>query len=335
MRLARRTLPGALHHVICRFVDGRWYLRDDEERATYLRMLGAALSRTDWRCVAYCLMSSHIHLAMVAGRKPLSSWARRANSPFARFLNARHERFGSVFADRPDTWVIRPELEPRLLAYIHNNPVRAGVVPDAKASSWSSHRAYLGLVVGPDWLDIEDGLRRARVRDPASFAQLVRSEVDARFEYPDLEPVQREVRTRGALELGTPTIGDSSEVPVVARTYTHVRAHPLVLVVELAAALHVDVGQLRQRWSRGASVRGKVLAVHVARTAGVSLTDVGRVLGISRQYCSRLANEELDAGERRVHDEVCERLARRWASGSSEKETKATPSPVLPLRRAG
>jgi hypothetical protein len=39
-----------------------------------------------------------------------------------------------------------------LLRYVHNNPVRAGIVERASESSWSSHRAYLGLEFCPPWL---------------------------------------------------------------------------------------------------------------------------------------------------------------------------------------
>ena len=42
-----------------------------------------------------------------------------------------------------------------LLRYVHNNPVRAGVVDRASDSNWSSHRAYLGLEESPKWLATE------------------------------------------------------------------------------------------------------------------------------------------------------------------------------------
>jgi hypothetical protein len=39
-----------------------------------------------------------------------------------------------------------------LVRYVHNNPVRAGVVRFARSSSWSSHQAYIGKVEAPIWL---------------------------------------------------------------------------------------------------------------------------------------------------------------------------------------
>ena len=58
-----------------------------------------------------------------------------------------------MFADRYKSILVEEEsylLE--LVRYVHNNPVRAGVVADAADSVWSSHREYLGLEKCPKWL---------------------------------------------------------------------------------------------------------------------------------------------------------------------------------------
>ena len=46
-----------------------------------------------------------------------------------------------------------------LIAYVHNNPVRAGIVNEAAHSAWTSHRAYLGAAASAEWLDVCAGLR--------------------------------------------------------------------------------------------------------------------------------------------------------------------------------
>jgi putative transposase len=126
MRLVRRSTIGVLTHVICRFVDRRWMITDDIERKTHVELLGYALARSDCRCVAYALMSSHLHFAMIPGHDELQTWPKRVNSPFARWLNAQHDRLGPVFADRPAEWSVRAN-KSALISYIHNNPVRARV----------------------------------------------------------------------------------------------------------------------------------------------------------------------------------------------------------------
>jgi hypothetical protein len=69
-----------------------------------------------------------------------------------------------------------------LIRYVHNNPVRAGLVERASESGWSSHRAYLGLEACPPWLSTEavfgpDEQERESVRhELACFVDEGRSE---------------------------------------------------------------------------------------------------------------------------------------------------------------
>jgi len=63
---------------------------------------------------------------------------------------------GSVFADRPKSLLVHAETYGmELLRYVHNNPVRAGLVASAADSDWSSMRMYLGLEEAPKWLSVE------------------------------------------------------------------------------------------------------------------------------------------------------------------------------------
>ena len=54
---------------------------------------------------------------------------------------------------------VMPAGVPRLINYIHRNPVRAGVAATTAETSWTSHRAYLGIRHRPSWLDVELGLQ--------------------------------------------------------------------------------------------------------------------------------------------------------------------------------
>lgn len=152
---------GTVHHVISRFVDRSWQLVGDVEREAYLARLGYALARTDWVLLGYALMSSHVHLVLEAGAGPLGSWTKSVHSRTARWLNARHGRLGPVFADRPYVEAVDDSRVPYLLAYVHNNPVRARLVGSADESSWTSHRAYLGLTSARAGLSTEQGLSRS------------------------------------------------------------------------------------------------------------------------------------------------------------------------------
>ena len=155
-RYARVHVTGGLFHVISRFHDNRFYLDVEGARDKYLEFLGNAAATHDCRIVAYCLMSSHIHLVVQLGNDSLGTLTRKVHTPFSGWLNRQRGGRGPVFADRPKSVLVHSEMYGmELVRYVHNNPVRAGVAKRASGSDWSSHRAYLGLEPDPEWLATE------------------------------------------------------------------------------------------------------------------------------------------------------------------------------------
>ncbi len=150
--------PDGLYHIISRFVGNEWFMATDLERHAYRALLGFYVPQTDWSLLAYALMSSHIHLAVIAGRMSLATWMRPMHSEFAGWLNSRLDRIGGMFVKGPNVGEVRRDGAAPLLHYIHGNPVRAGVIARPEDSDWTSHGAYVGTARQPDWLDVETGL---------------------------------------------------------------------------------------------------------------------------------------------------------------------------------
>lgn len=146
-RYARIYCPGGIFHLVSRCFEKRFFIAGQIERDYYLQLLGRSLSKTDVLLLGWCLMSSHIHLVVKAGRDPLERVMKSVHSGFAVWLNRKMGgRKGAVFAERYKAILVDEEaylLE--LIRYVHNNPVRAALVREAQHSSWSSHRHYLGL----------------------------------------------------------------------------------------------------------------------------------------------------------------------------------------------
>ncbi len=140
-RPLRVTRPNTVYHLISRFVAREWFIKTDHDRQIYLQLLGRAPAATDWRCFSYAVMSSHIHLGLLSGEMPLVDWLRDAHSPFAEWINDRRDRIGAVFTRGPNLKEVREDGVGRVIAYIHRNPVRAGVVAAPRDSDWTSQRA--------------------------------------------------------------------------------------------------------------------------------------------------------------------------------------------------
>jgi hypothetical protein len=157
-RYRRLIAEGSVQHIISRFVNREPHLDIADARAEYLHRAGLVLARTDWRALGFALMSTHVHWAMRAGRMPSAAVIKPLHAGFAGWLNIRQHRVGPVFADRHRSLTFQGDTAAALLAYIHNNPVRAGVVTDPADSVWTSHRVYAGLAPAPPWLDVDLGL---------------------------------------------------------------------------------------------------------------------------------------------------------------------------------
>jgi hypothetical protein len=317
--MARHNPRGVVFHLIWRFVDRSWFFTDDEDRSTYLRLLGRALAHSDWRCLAYALMSNHIHLCMVAGAKPMWSWTRRAHPPFVRWMNTRHGRLGSILADRAKDYAVLPANEAAVIAYIHNNPVRAGVVTTACESTWTSHRAYLGWVDPPKWLCVEEGLARCAL-DRVAFDEWVQAHPGTSGEV-ELEKLRRAARKRGGIQLASPARLDIG-VTLVKRPFAHVRPDPRRVVTLAAETVGISLEAICSRRRSAVVVAGRRVAVHCGTFAGLTGSEMAAALGMSESGVSRISSRLLAASEQAVLRIAIDRL-RFEMSGVS-----AAPSPA-------
>ncbi len=272
-----------MHHLIWRFVDREWFFKFEAERARYLSLLGRALEDSDWRCVAYALMSNHIHIAAIAGHEPLARWSRRVNTPFANWMNQRRGRLGPLFADRPRDSALGPIGARELIAYIHNNPVRANVVTRARDSKWTSARAYLQLAHRPGWLHVAEGLEFARMS--ADELEDLTAEMKTDLPEIDLGHASKEVKRRGSINLATPT---ANSVTLVARPFARVFPEPRRLVQLVARCVGLTTSIVASRRRDPLTNRARAIAIHAGSQAGLTGAAIASVLGISQQAVSKI-----------------------------------------------
>jgi hypothetical protein len=298
MRVARTFVPGSFHHIISRIVDHRWLIGDDHEaRTRYLRGVNRAFANSDWAWLSYGVMSNHFHLGAIAGETPPEYWLKRAHSPFGQWLVGRDHGLGQAFAGRPTMLVVGPSDVARVIAYIHNNPVRASVFARAAdaPSEWTSHRAYITGASRFDSLDVERGLRLSGFeRTPdgrAAFDAWVDERAADMQERLEMERVRRGARHVGPVELGTPVLDGSVTYPIVARPHTWLRitVDPTQIVMIVARTLGLSVRELRRPVPETADARR--IAIIAGRARGLSITTVCEALGISVQAGSKLLRD--------------------------------------------
>lgn len=93
---------------------------------------------------AFCLMDNHIHLMLSEGIEDVSRVMKRITVSYVHYFNKKYKRVGHLFQDRFKSEVVEQESYILSLArYIHQNPVKAGIVEKPSDYRWSSYNCYL------------------------------------------------------------------------------------------------------------------------------------------------------------------------------------------------
>lgn len=303
----RAVRPGSLVHVIVRFLNHERLLQDDTDRGEYLRRLGKALEKCDWKALAFALMSTHIHLCMLVGLHPYRLLGQTAHSPFAVWLNLRKSRFGPMVGKPPSIKEVHPKNCSKLLAYIHNNPVKAGVVTQAEHSTWTSHRGYLEQDPPPKWLDVNLGLQLADFeadeqgrRAFDAFVEQSRHEDWGAMLCPSTHREHRRMARESlgsAAELAIPRMDPTTNTltypvltPEGVSTTPRWRGPAQQILAEVAAHTGVSVQTLQSRTRIRVVTAARRLAVLVFRDyLGRTLTEIAASMQITPSSASELA----------------------------------------------
>jgi putative transposase len=150
-RLPRLTLPGQPHHVIQRGNNRQAIFIDNADRERLLTLWAEQAPRFDVALHAYVLMDNHFHLlATPATADGLPKFMQAVGRSYVRAFNDRHGRSGTLWEGRYRATVLQAERYLlTCMVYLDLNPVRAGLVAEARDFAWSSHHHYIGRVSGP------------------------------------------------------------------------------------------------------------------------------------------------------------------------------------------
>jgi putative transposase len=160
---------GDAHFVTFSCYHRRRLLDHDDAKQIVVDLLNDQLGRQRGRCVGFVIMPDHVH-AIVWFPMPdqlshfLKQWKQRSSVAIKRLLRTRLTGYAATFPRDDPVWQARfydfnlyseRKIEEKLI-YMHQNPVRAGLVQVPCDWPWSSARAYeqgrpVGVAVG--WLD--------------------------------------------------------------------------------------------------------------------------------------------------------------------------------------
>lgn len=111
-----------------------------------MRWIGEESARSGCDLLAFAVMPNHLHIVAVQGARPLAALMHPLLRRLALLVHARHGTEGHVFQRRYHSVPCTdPDYLRNAIAYVHLNPVRAGLCAEPDQYSWTTHLEYCAI----------------------------------------------------------------------------------------------------------------------------------------------------------------------------------------------
>ena len=139
-REARNCYHGHFYHVMTQGINKENIFCSDVYKKIYIKLMSEYAIKSRVKVIAYCIMKNHAHfLLRIQDVKDMSEFMKIINMRFAMLYNEMENRVGVVFRNRYESQLIyNEEYFYNCVNYIHNNPVKARIVEQAKDYEFSS-----------------------------------------------------------------------------------------------------------------------------------------------------------------------------------------------------
>ena len=304
-RKSRLFVPGATYHVYCRVARGEFVFESPVNAEAFIETLCDVRNRDGLSILAWCLMTNHYHIVITTGSVPLWRSMARLQGTIARRHNRSRGVLGRLWQSRYRARLIDSnDYFKQVVAYVHLNPVAAGLVADPADYTLSGHREAIGRIP-PTILDVKSLLEVFEESDPS----LMRAEY---FGWVRLVAEERWL-DQGLMDL--PWWQDAEDEEEIANPRRHAEAETFDQKRANEDRVPVDLGELLERFERitgmttsdlRSSKRGPFLpngridltAVAVGR-CGHRVCDLAKLLRKNPGTVSRWLSE---ADRRSLHD---------------------------------
>lgn len=142
-RPLRMVSETGIYHVMSRGSRRKVIFHDSEDKQRLINIMINKKRNGSFSLYAYCIMDNHYHLLIKEEKESLATIMKMINAAYAIYYNQKYEGIGHVFQDRyrseainDDTYLLG------VTRYIHNNPLKAGLVKKILDYPWSSYQQY-------------------------------------------------------------------------------------------------------------------------------------------------------------------------------------------------
>lgn len=144
-RNPRNSYQTSFFHIIVQGIKKEYIFNEDKFLNSYKNLLITYESKYNIQLLSYCIMNNHAHILIYTDRvEEMSEYMKCVNTIFATYYNTENKRVGYVFRNRYKSEPIyNQKYLINCIAYIHNNPVKAGMVKYPKEYKYSSYNDYI------------------------------------------------------------------------------------------------------------------------------------------------------------------------------------------------
>ncbi len=189
-----RQISAGLHHAWVNATDDWDYFLDEVDRLVWVRRLVAVIDRMAWKCVAFCQMSTHVHLLLSVPDESLPIGMRDLNREYSCDFNLRHSRKGTFLRRRYGSRQIEDGDDLLgVYSYVALNPVAERLCARPEEWRWSSYRTTIGMSTDFPFVDASSVIAEAG-GTPAALRRVVEAVARARPNRTRPEPGSGDVR---------------------------------------------------------------------------------------------------------------------------------------------
>ncbi len=283
-RPLRIQYPNAWYHVMNRGRRGEAVFQAEDDYARFIEILQETIELFSFRISAYCLMTNHYHLLIQTPDGNLSRGMRHINGVYTQRFNAHYGYDGPLFRGRYKAILVgQDSYLLQLVRYIHNNPVRAGLVRSAGQYACSSHKGYLSRAKKWNWLH-KQFILSMLAKDTKHRLQRYRAFM--------AEEENRAFLDQINLKRLPSVLGDNKFVQTIKERFFERKHHievpeskqlapaPNDIIKSVCHLYAIDQAQLRNS-KRGTVNEARNMAIYLLRyLRGDSLAAIGKVFGI-------------------------------------------------------
>ena len=192
-RISRSYSENGVYHILFRGVNQQSIFEEEQDYKKLIETIMNVKKEMNFEIYAYCFMSNHVHLVIKEYKtKDISLIMKRILTKYARWYNIKYERSGALIANRYKSVPVEvDEYFLHLIRYVHQNPIKAGMVKKLSEYPYSSYNEYLSAEIICDTELVYEMISKSEFEDFHAEMEEIKFVVSDRTKKTDEELIRK------------------------------------------------------------------------------------------------------------------------------------------------